>query len=178
MAREADRVKLDVLLSPDLPLDDELLRRERAVRALDVVTALEEGFARFVAAESFDVGPDDRVIAGVTRVAWDHWLIKDFPGRFIPAMSNPGQKPLHDEGDVMGRRISDEPAEMWECVMSFCAAGDGPGDLAVSEGSLLRGDDAAVQSYPSYFVPHPATANEIRRAQNRLLAEAGALRTA
>jgi hypothetical protein len=67
---------------------------------------------------------------------------------------------------------------MMECVMSFCAAGDGPGDIAVGEGDLLRANDPAVKRWPHYFVPSPATANEIRRAQNQLLAEAGALRTA
>lgn len=89
----------DLTLSDTLSLDDELRHRARAIRAVEVAEALEEGVPRFVAVESFCIGADDRVIAGQTRVAWDHWLIRDRPEAFIAAWPNPAQRPLYDHRD-------------------------------------------------------------------------------
>jgi hypothetical protein len=95
-------MRFDVRLPGDLPLEAELRHRQRAVRALEVATALEEGVPRFLAVESFELGAGDRVIAGETRVSWGHWLVTDRPEAFIPALPHPAQRPIYDEGDADG----------------------------------------------------------------------------
>jgi hypothetical protein len=81
-------------LTPDMSWDEELLARQRTIRALDTAEAIADGVSLFVAVEDFPIGADDAVIAGVTRVSRDHWLVRDFPGRFEVAWEHLGNRPL------------------------------------------------------------------------------------
>jgi hypothetical protein len=69
-------------------------------------------------------------------------------------------------------RKKPDPNALYVCVESF---GSSVPELpACSRGAKLRGDNPYVKPWPGYFVPADSSDDEVRRARQKIYADAGA----